>query len=496
MFYGPKAGGEWPSGTPLIGPAGTDGADGADGADGSDGAPGADGRTVLNGTGAPSSGIGVAGDFYLNTATNTLYGPKDASTGWPAGVSLVGPAGPEGPQGPAGASDVTFLGEWDDATTYAFKDQVAHEGALWISNNTNTDSEPSDSNGDWARATQKGDTGATGSPGAAGAAGAAGSRIYSGTSAPSSGLGVDGDYFWRTDTFDFYGPKASGSWPAPVNLRGATGTTGAAGANGANGADGRTILSGTTAPSSGTGANGDFYINTVTHVIYGPKASGTWPAGVSLVGPQGAAGTNGIDGRTILNGTTPPGSGVGANGDFYLDTAAWGLYGPKAGGVWPTPVALRGPQGDPGDTGPQGPPGDRTTVPDGAIPQAKVNGLVAALAGKYVKPPSGIPKSDLAAAVQTSLSKADTALQTAPVLSVNGDTGAVRVHTSDPGAFFDDPTFVTGDPAVRVPLVKTAWASRPPSSPALLGTSWSSSMTRISRRTATPLPVRKRRLIR
>ncbi len=44
--------------------------------------------------------------------------------------------------------------------------------------------------------------------------------------------------------------------------------------------------------------------------------------------------------------------------------------------------------------------------------------------GAYVKPTGGIPKEDLASAVQTSLGKADTALQTA-VTSFNGNTGAV-----------------------------------------------------------------------
>ncbi len=46
---------------------------------------------------------------------------------------------------------------------------------------------------------------------------------------------------------------------------------------------------------------------------------------------------------------------------------------------------------------------------------------------KYTKPANGIPKSDLASDVQTSLGKADTALQSAPVTSVNGQTGAVTV---------------------------------------------------------------------
>lgn len=45
----------------------------------------------------------------------------------------------------------------------------------------------------------------------------------------------------------------------------------------------------------------------------------------------------------------------------------------------------------------------------------------------YTKPSGGIPKTDLASAVQTSLGKADTALQSAPVTSVNGQTGAVTI---------------------------------------------------------------------
>ena len=53
----------------------------------------------------------------------------------------------------------------------------------------------------------------------------------------------------------------------------------------------------------------------------------------------------------------------------------------------------------------------------------------AAIAAKYTKPSGGIPKTDLASDVRTSLGKADTALQTAPVTSVNGMTGLVTVKT-------------------------------------------------------------------
>ena len=57
--------------------------------------------------------------------------------------------------------------------------------------------------------------------------------------------------------------------------------------------------------------------------------------------------------------------------------------------------------------------------------------------GTYSKPNDGIPKADLSSEVQTSLGKADTALQSAPVTSVNNKTGAVNLSASDVGALPD-----------------------------------------------------------
>lgn len=53
--------------------------------------------------------------------------------------------------------------------------------------------------------------------------------------------------------------------------------------------------------------------------------------------------------------------------------------------------------------------------------------------GAYIKPGAGIPKADLVTAVQTSLNKADTALQAAPVTSVATKTGAVTLIKGDVG---------------------------------------------------------------
>ena len=54
--------------------------------------------------------------------------------------------------------------------------------------------------------------------------------------------------------------------------------------------------------------------------------------------------------------------------------------------------------------------------------------------GTYSKPAGGIPKTDLSDAVQASLGKANTALQSAPVTSVNGKTGDVSLGAADVGA--------------------------------------------------------------
>jgi hypothetical protein len=59
------------------------------------------------------------------------------------------------------------------------------------------------------------------------------------------------------------------------------------------------------------------------------------PATYTWVQYQGSDGTNGTDGTQILSGSGAPTSGVGVNGDWYIDTTNEVLYGPKAAGAWP-----------------------------------------------------------------------------------------------------------------------------------------------------------------
>jgi hypothetical protein len=55
-----------------------------------------------------------------------------------------------------------------------------------------------------------------------------------------------------------------------------------------------TILSGTVTPPPNTlGNNGDYYIDKINYVIYGPKSGGIWPQGVSLIGADGETGPPG-----------------------------------------------------------------------------------------------------------------------------------------------------------------------------------------------------------
>lgn len=65
-------------------------------------------------------------------------------------------------------------------------------------------------------------------------------------------------------------------------------------------------------------------------------------------------GAPGADGKSILNGTIPPTGMVGTDGDFYINTTAWEIHGPKAGGVWPAGVPMLGADGDDGQPGPRG----------------------------------------------------------------------------------------------------------------------------------------------
>ena len=87
--------------------------------------------------------------------------------------------------------------------------------------------------------------------------------------------------------------------PGPAGSAGATGPTGPAGANGTNGTNGTNGANGTVIynqaglPSTGTGINGDYDLNTATGDLY-QKSAGAWGIIENLKGPTGANGAAGV----------------------------------------------------------------------------------------------------------------------------------------------------------------------------------------------------------
>lgn len=72
------------------------------------GASGVNGKTVLSGAGAPGAGVGTNGDFYVDNTAHVFYGPKTAGA-WGAGVSMQGTAGTNGLPGADGTSGTKWL---------------------------------------------------------------------------------------------------------------------------------------------------------------------------------------------------------------------------------------------------------------------------------------------------------------------------------------------------------------------------------------------------
>jgi hypothetical protein len=158
--------------------------------------------------------------------------------------------------------------------------------------------------------------------------------------------------------------------PGPPGPEGPPSTVvGPPGPPGPQGPRGNTVGYGPADPVNTYGANGDFYINTTTNFIFGPKLGNIWPAGTSIVGPQGQKGDKGdkgdqgikgdvgvqgpigltgADGNTVLYGAANPAAAVGVNGNFYINTTTNFLFGPKMGGAWPAGTSLVGPQGPAG----------------------------------------------------------------------------------------------------------------------------------------------------
>ncbi|CAB4551927.1 unannotated protein [freshwater metagenome] len=164
-------------------------------------------NTILNGKGAPIYSNGIDGDFYIDTRSLLIYGPKKSGK-WPVPQSLQGPVGANGVDGKNGSEGKT------------------------ISSASNV-AGPSGSQG------LQGEKGDKGEPGASGANGSAGPAGPAGATGPQGATG------------------SSGGGPAgPTGPTGATGATGAAGAAGASGSIGLTGAIGAKGETGTAGIDG------------------------------------------------------------------------------------------------------------------------------------------------------------------------------------------------------------------------------------------------
>ncbi len=143
-----------------------------------------------------------------------------------------------------------------------------------------------------------GDDGVDGVDGIDGANGTAGSVWRDGSGVPSNGTGVNGDYYLRTSNGDVY-LRSAGTYSIVGNIKGATGTTGSNGSNGTNGTNGSVWRDGSGAPSSGLGANGDYYLDDVTGDVY-LKAAGSYSIVTNIAGSGGVASFNTRTGAVTL----------------------------------------------------------------------------------------------------------------------------------------------------------------------------------------------------
>lgn len=136
--------------------------------------------------------------------------------------------------------------------------------------------------------------------------------ILNGKGVPKPSLGIDGDFYIDTRSLLLYGPKKKGKWPSPQNLQGPTGP---AGSDGKNGSDGRAGVSNVSTVTGAQGPAGP----------QGERGEKGDPGTPGASGPAGAPGPSGPAGAPGANGAQGPAGPAGATGA----TGATGAQGPK-----------------------------------------------------------------------------------------------------------------------------------------------------------------------
>ena len=443
------------------GKVGPKGETGEQGTKGDTGATGPKGDTGATGAQGPKGETGATG------ATGP-QGPKgETGPRGPQGEQgIQGPVGPQGAQGEKGDKGDAFT--YDDFTAAqlaALKGDKGDTGPQGEKGETGATGPtgPEGPRGPQGEQGPQGQTGPQGETGPAGPKGETGSGFkvlgYYGTKAAldaaQKATAAAGDAYGvgTAEPYDIYifdgitgefvnngplhgtkgdtgpeGPQGPKGDPGETGPQGPAGADGAKGADGEKGADGAAGKDGVTyTPSMSDGGD-------LSWTNDGGKAN---PQTVNLKGPKGDTGARGPAGADGAKGDTGP---AGADGktpvkgtDYFTPTDVNEIAAEAA-----KKVDISGKLDKTGDgsnvtaafttasTRANIATGEKLSVLFGKI--AKWFSDLGSLAFK-----STVAKSDLASDVQTSLGKADSALQSAPVTSVNSKTGAVSLAKGDVG---------------------------------------------------------------
>lgn len=136
--------------------------------------------------------------------------------------------------------------------------------------------------------------------------------LLNGAGAPSKSIGIDGDFYIDTRSLLISGPKTKGKWPAARSMQGANGVNGSNGSDGRNGSDAKSVTTASTVAGP-AGPQGQAGAKGADGTNGAPGPAGaTGPSGSGSAGAPGAAGSNGSNGS---NGS-PGGTGLtGARGE-------------------------------------------------------------------------------------------------------------------------------------------------------------------------------------
>ena len=222
-------------------------------------------NTILSGAAIPTKGVGIDGDFYIDTKNANLYGPKIKGV-WKIATTL---------KQAEIKSVTTVVGEQGGIGATGAQGDKGDKGATG-NTGANGSAGLTGASGATGAVGAKGNDGATGATGFSGATGATGLIGATGPAGPTGATGLKGD-------------------TGLTGVAGAAGAAGAAGSNGTNGVDG--------APGT-AGAKGDTGLTGLT----GSKGD---------TGTAGAAGSNGTNG-------SPGAAGVdGVSISYFVNTGTW-----------------------------------------------------------------------------------------------------------------------------------------------------------------------------